>query len=70
MPFFFEGSPYGQPERIGEAPWPAYVSEFLATTDGLALTKAFMRVTDQRPRRSIVELVKEIAGDDLSALPR
>jgi hypothetical protein len=41
------------------------VSQFLATTDGLALTKAFMRVKDRRLRRRIVELVEEIAGDDL-----
>jgi len=46
-------------------PSPAYVSEFLATTDGLALIKAFMRVKAPMLRRRIVELVKEIAGDDL-----
>jgi transcriptional regulator with XRE-family HTH domain len=46
VPFFFDGAPHlpGQPEGIVEAPWPAYVSDFLATADGLALTKAFMRV--------------------------
>src|SRR5215510_7662881 len=65
--FFFEGAPHvpGQPEKIGELPSPAYVSEFLATTDGLALIKAFMRVKAPMLRRRIVELVKEIAGDDL-----
>src|SRR5262249_32233061 len=36
VPFFFEGAPHvpGQPEGIG-APPPTYVSEFLATADGL-----------------------------------
>ena len=65
--FFFEGLPHasGQRERTGELPSPAYVSEFLATTDGLALIKAFMRVKSSMLRRRIVELVKEIAGDDL-----
>ena len=29
---------------MGEAPSPAYVTDFLATTDGLALVKAFMRI--------------------------
>jgi transcriptional regulator with XRE-family HTH domain len=69
VPFFFEGAPHlpGQPEGIVEAPWPAYVSEFLATTDGLALTKAFMRVKAPRLRRRIVELVREIAGGDFEA---
>jgi transcriptional regulator with XRE-family HTH domain len=63
VPFFFEGAPHvpGQPERIGEVPSPDYMSEFLATTDGLALTKAFMRVRAPRLRRRIVELVEEIA---------
>jgi hypothetical protein len=67
VPFFFEGAPdqLGPPEGIGETPWPAYVSEFLATTEGLALTKAFMRVKARGLRRRIVELVREIAGDDL-----
>jgi len=36
------------------------------TRDGLALTKAFMRITEPGLRRRIVHLVEEIAGDDLS----
>jgi transcriptional regulator with XRE-family HTH domain len=41
VPLFFEGAPHvpGQPKGNGEASSPAYVSEFLASTDGLALTK-------------------------------
>ena len=68
MPFFFEGAPIlpGQPEGIGAAPLPTYVSEFLATIDGLALTKAFMGIKEPRLRRRIVELVEAIAGDDLN----
>jgi len=74
VPFFFEGAPHlpGQPTGIGGAPSPAYVSEFLATTDGLALTKAFMRIKEPGLRRHILSLVEqlalieEIAGDDLS----
>jgi hypothetical protein len=38
------------------------VSDFFATTDGLALTKAFMSIKDAKLRRSIVNLVEEIAG--------
>jgi hypothetical protein len=40
------------------------VAEFLATTDGLALTKAFMQIEDPKLRRRIVDLVEQIAGDD------
>ena len=64
--FFFEGAPHlqGQPDGMKEASSPAYVSDFLATSEGLALTKAFMRLKDAKLRRRIVDLVKEIAGDE------
>jgi transcriptional regulator with XRE-family HTH domain len=63
--FFFEGGPNAQSGRgdgTGDAPSPAYVSDFLATSDGLALTKAFMRIEDSKLRRRIVDLVEQIAG--------
>lgn len=59
--FFFEGAP-GQQKVDGIAPSPAYVSDFLATSDGLALTKAFTQIKDAKLRRRIVNLVEEIAG--------
>jgi len=64
--FFFEGAPRqpGQPKGLGEAPSTAYVFDFLATTDGLALTKAFMRIKQPKLRRRVVDLVKEIARDE------
>jgi hypothetical protein len=49
---------------MNEAPSPAYVSDFLATSDGLALTKAFMRIKSSKLRRRIVDLVEQIAGDN------
>ena len=64
--FFFEGAPDAPAGGNGklEAPSPAYVSDFLATSDGLALTKAFMRIKDQKLRRRIVDLVAHIAGGE------
>jgi transcriptional regulator with XRE-family HTH domain len=66
--FFFEGAPElagGRP--IGkDAPSPTYVADFLATSDGLALTKAFMRIPDPKLRRRIVDLVEQIAGEETS----
>ncbi len=63
--FFFEGAPtIGAGSRVdgmSEAPSPAYVSDFLASSDGLALTKAFMRIADSKLRRRIVDLVEQIA---------
>lgn len=64
--FFFEGAPDlgAAPftDGMSEAPSPTYVSDFLATSDGLALTKAFMRIGDSKLRRRIVDLVEHIAG--------
>jgi len=61
--FFFEGAPHlaGTSRADGDAPSPAYVSDFLASSDGLALTKAFMRISDAKLRRRIVDLVEQIA---------
>jgi transcriptional regulator with XRE-family HTH domain len=64
---FFEGAPTvagARAEGMSEAPSPAYISDFLATSDGLALTKAFMRISDSKLRRRIVDLVEQIAVSD------
>jgi hypothetical protein len=37
------------------------VADFLSSSDGLALTKAFMRIGDAKLRRRIVDLVEQIA---------
>jgi transcriptional regulator with XRE-family HTH domain len=66
VPFLFEGAPGvpgHRPVEGTEAPSPAYVSDFLATSDGLALTKAFMRIKNAKLRRSIVNLVEAIAAE-------
>jgi transcriptional regulator with XRE-family HTH domain len=66
--FFFEGAPPGvsgpPAGALSEAPSPAYVSDFLATSDGLSLTKSFMRIKNSKLRRRIVDLVEQIAGDE------
>src|SRR3981081_4257752 len=66
VPFFFEGAPPvpGQTTGNGAARSPAYVTDFLASSDGLALTKAFMRIKKRELRRRIVDLVEEIVGED------
>ena len=64
--FFFEGSPHapGARSKMVASPSPDYVTDYLGTADGLALTKAFMRIKDAKLRRSIVDLVQHIAGGD------
>lgn len=48
---------------FGEQPDESYVVEFLGTREGLELNKAFARVADPKVRRSIVDLVRALAGD-------
>jgi len=51
----------GAPKPKGPAPSVDYVSDFLATTAGLALVKAFTQIKDAKLRRCIVDLVEGIA---------
>jgi transcriptional regulator with XRE-family HTH domain len=67
VPFFFEGAPAasGVVPSVGmaDAPSPTYVSDFLATSDGLALVKAFMCIEDPKLRHAIVRLVEQITPE-------
>jgi transcriptional regulator with XRE-family HTH domain len=60
--FFFDGAPHSGKGGYepGERPSPAYVTDFLTTSDGLALVKAFVRIKDASLRRSIVRMVEAI----------
>ena len=61
--FLFEGGPTGiaSAEGFSEDASPSYISDFLATSEGLALTRAFTSIGDSKLRRSIVDLVEQIA---------
>jgi transcriptional regulator with XRE-family HTH domain len=61
--FFFEGTPH-EPDANGNAPSAQFVSDYLATSEGLQLTKAFMQIPDAKLRRSIVNLVEQLAGPE------
>jgi transcriptional regulator with XRE-family HTH domain len=64
--YFFDGAPDQHSQRNGprSRSTPKYMSTFVTTSDGLALAKAFMRINERKVRRSIVVLVKTIAGID------
>ena len=60
--YFFEGGadgPFESPNDLS----PSYIDDFVTTSDGLRLMKAFMRIRPTLQRR-IVALVNEVAGDD------
>ena len=63
---FFEGLPHerGQRRVPTDAPDLQYVADYLATADGLQLTKAFMQIPNAKLRRSIVKLVKQLADSE------
>ncbi len=56
--FFFEDFP--APGRT-QAALPSYISDFLTSADGLALTEAFMSLRDARQRRCLVILAEAMA---------
>ena len=65
--FLFEGAPDllhpNGANGIQPVPSPAYVPDFLATQEGIALTRAFTRIKEAKLRRRIVDLVEEIAQE-------
>jgi transcriptional regulator with XRE-family HTH domain len=70
--FFFEGAPAAAKGAHGavqgaaglsENPSPSYVTDFLTTSDGLALVKAFVKIKDSSLRRSIVRMVEAITAE-------
>jgi transcriptional regulator with XRE-family HTH domain len=55
--FFFEDTP-----DMPAAASLDTIMDFMATSEGLALARAFMRITNKQARRRIVDLVEEIVG--------
>ena len=68
--FFYDEAPpgthsHGQPVMgFADQPGESYVVEFLGSRDGMELNKAFARIKDQRVRRTIVDLVRSLAGEE------
>jgi transcriptional regulator with XRE-family HTH domain len=67
--FFYDEAPaelIDAPAAPGfaERPTESYVIEFLSTREGLELNKAFVKIADSRVRRTVVELVRALGGED------
>jgi hypothetical protein len=41
-----------------------HVVDFLSSSEGIRLNKAFVRVKDARLRRRIIDLIRALAGDE------
>lgn len=64
--FFFEDAPgdpsTGQP-GMAEANSSNYVVDFLSSSEGLQLNRAFIKIADPKVRRKLVDLVKSLASE-------
>ncbi|MHB2266676.1 helix-turn-helix domain-containing protein [Aliihoeflea sp. PC F10.4] len=64
--YFFEDAP-GQDATTGgfaEDDGPSYVSDFLSSSEGVQLTRSFLKIKDQKVRRRIIDLVKTLASEE------
>ena len=64
--FFFEDAPgdTGESSVDGMAESSStYVVNFLSSAEGLQLNRAFVKISDQKVRRRIIDLVKAIAAE-------
>jgi len=71
--FFFDGAPSGDgspgisnQSGFRDSADPQYVTDFLATSEGVHLNRSFIKIQDPKIRRRIVELVDALAGNDLA----
>jgi transcriptional regulator with XRE-family HTH domain len=68
--YFFEGAPSfdgepGKPVLASTAESGSdYVVDFLSTSEGLNLNRAFARIQDPKVRKRIVDLVNALSGDE------
>jgi transcriptional regulator with XRE-family HTH domain len=68
--YFYESMSAATSGHLGvpgfaDKPGDTYVADFLSSRDSVELNKAFARITDPRIRRSIVDMVRSIAGEDV-----
>jgi transcriptional regulator with XRE-family HTH domain len=67
--FFYDDAPEsansdsGMRAGFAERPAESYVVDFLSSREGLELNKAFVRIQDPTVRRSVVDLVRSLAGE-------
>lgn len=68
--FFFEDlpehakGPFGSAGAVAESSQETVIMDFLSSSEGLQLNKAFSEITDASIRRKVVDLVKAIAGHE------
>ena len=67
--FFFEDAPLAYVNRgaamagFAESKTEAFLLDFLNSRDGLELNRAFVKITDPKVRKRVVELVRALSDD-------
>jgi transcriptional regulator with XRE-family HTH domain len=69
--FFYEEAPSAEAQPLlaagfGATPTESAIVEFLRSRDGLELNRAFVRISDAKARRAIVDLVRSLANGDVA----
>jgi transcriptional regulator with XRE-family HTH domain len=61
--FFFEGAPSADPGKpmLAEPAASAYVVDFLSTSEGLQLNRAFAQIRDPKVRKRVLDLVAALS---------
>jgi transcriptional regulator with XRE-family HTH domain len=67
--YFFEDLPKTPGERVNggalrEADPAPFVMDFVSSAEGLQLIRAYVKVSDQKVRKRILELVKSLGGEE------
>lgn len=71
--FFFEDAPVGYSRMaspgFAESKTEAFLLDFLNSRDGLELNRAFVKITDPRVRKRVVELVRALSEEVVADAP-
>ena len=65
--FFFEDAPGSEKttfDGMSEVDSPNYLVDFLSTSEGLQLYKAFANIKDPKVRKKIIDLVRSLADEE------
>ena len=64
--FFFEDAPGAPAKTAGMAELRSanHIVDFLSSSEGIQLNKAFVRIKDAKLRRRVIDLVRAMAGED------
>lgn len=68
--FFFEEAPQADassPTGMAEPESESFILEFLNSREGLELNRAFVKISDPKVRKSVVDLVRSLGAENSSS---